>query len=192
MPPKQKFTREQVVSAALTLARSKGIAAITARGLGTELGASSRPIFTAFRNMEEVLQETKKAARNMYDAYIEQGLVETPSFKGVGMQYFRFAKKEPKLFEWLFMSSNGNSVMFSNILPAIDGNSDRILDSIQIAYGFTKDNAYRLYQTLWVFTHGLACLHISGISQLMEDEVSKLLTEVFTGMFMKLKSEEKT
>jgi hypothetical protein len=141
MPPKQKFTREQVVSAALTLVRPKGIAAITARGLGTELGASSRPIFTAFRNMEEVLQETKKAARNMYDAYIEQGLVETPSFKGVGMQYFRFAKKEPKLFEWLFMSSNGNSVMFSNILPAIDGNSDRILDSIQIAYGFTKDNA---------------------------------------------------
>ena len=179
------------MTAALTLARREGIAAITARGLGAELGVSSRPIFTAFRNMEEVLQETAKAARDMYNAYVEKGLAETPAFKGVGMQYFRFARNEPKLFEWMFMSANDNSVTFSDILPAIDDKSDMILDSIQTAYGFSRENAYRLYQILWIFTHGLACLHISGICRLEEDEVSKLLTEVFTGMFIKLKSEEK-
>jgi len=191
MPPKQKFAREEVVTAALTLARREGIEAITARKLGAELGVSSRPIFTVFRNMEEVQQETAKAARDIYNAYVEQGLAETPAFKGVGMQYFRFARNEPKLFEWLFMSANDNSVTFSDVLPAIDEKSDRILDSIQTAYGFSRENAYRLYQVLWIFTHGLACLHISGISCLTEDEVSKLLTEVFTGMFIKLKSEKK-
>lgn len=191
MPPKQKFTRAEVVTAALNLVRREGIVALTARGLGAELGVSSRPIFTTFRNMEEVQQETAKAARDVYNTYIEQGLAETPAFKGVGMQYFRFAKNEPKLFEWLFMSASGNSVTFCDTLPAIDVNSDRILDSIQIAYRFSRENAYRLYQVLWVFTHGLACLHISGISRLTEDEVSKLLTEVFTGMFIKLKSEKK-
>jgi AcrR family transcriptional regulator len=191
MPPKQKFTREEVVTASLALARREGIAAITARRLGAELGVSSRPIFTAFRNMEEVLQETAKAARDIYNAYVEQGLAENPAFKGVGMQYFRFARDEPKLFEWLFMSANDNSVTLSDILPAIDEKSDRILDSIQTAYGFSRETAYRLYQVLWIFTHGLACLHISGITRLTEDEVSKLLTEVFTGMFIKLKSEGK-
>lgn len=191
MPPAQKFTKEEMIAAALNLVRREGMSAITARGLGAELGVSSRPIFTAFRNMEEVQKETMKAARGVYNDYVEQGLAETPAFKGVGMQYFRFANNEPKLFEWLFMSAHDNTFIFSDILPAIDDNSDKILASIQTAYGFSRENAYRLYQTLWVFTHGLACLHISGISRLTEEEVSRLLTEVFTGMFMKLKSEEK-
>lgn len=88
------------------------------------------------------------------------------------------------------MKENSTSVAFGDVLPSIDRNSDRILDSIQNTYGFSKEDAYRLYQVLWVFTHGLACLHISGISRLTDDEVEKLLTEVFTGMFIKLKSEK--
>lgn len=191
MPPKQKYTREEVVNAALNIVRREGVSGLTARGLGAELGVSSRPIFTAFRNMDEVQQETLKAARDLYDTYIEKGFSENPAFRGVGMQYFRFAKNEPMLFEWLFMKENSTSVAFGDVLPSIDRNSDRILDSIQNIYGFSKEDAYRLYQVLWVFTHGLACLHISCISRLTDDEVEKLLTEVFTGMFIKLKSERK-
>ena len=172
------------------MVRRDGVAALTARGLGAELGVSSCPIFTEFNNMEEVVQETKKAAKKVYNAYVEQGLSENQAFKGVGMQYFRFSQNEPKLFEWLFMRSGSDTVTFNDTLPAIDGNSEKILDSIQNTYGLSKEKATRMYRVLWVFTHGLACLHISGISRLTEDEVSKLLTEVFTGMLMKLKSEK--
>ena len=51
MPPKPKFTREQVVDAALELVSKKGIEALTARELGAQLGSSACPIFTAFKNM---------------------------------------------------------------------------------------------------------------------------------------------
>lgn len=191
MPPKQKFTKEEVITAALDLARREGIAGITARALGAELGVSSRPIFTVFQNMEEVQRETTKAARAVYNSYIEKGLAENPAFKGVGMQYFRFAKEEPKLFEMLFMNTDNTAFTLADILPAIDDNSDQILASIQEAYGFSMEKSYRLYQTLWIFTHGLACLCVTGMNQFTEEEVSKALTEVFFGMFIKLKSEEK-
>lgn len=92
MPPKQKYTSEEVIIAALNIVRREGVSGLTARGLGAELGVSSRPIFTAFRNMDEVQQETLKASRDLYDTYIEKGLSENPAFKGVGMQYFHFAK----------------------------------------------------------------------------------------------------
>lgn len=46
MPPKQKFTKEEVVNAALEITRRDGINALTARRLGAELDSSSRPIFT--------------------------------------------------------------------------------------------------------------------------------------------------
>ena len=180
-----------MIAAALNLARREGVAGITARGLGAELGVSSRPIFTVFRNMEEVQQETTQAARAIYNGYIEKGLAENPAFKGVGMQYFRFAKEEPRLFESLFMHSDKCDLTLADVLPAIDDNSDRILASICESYRFSPQNAYRLYRTLWIFTHGLACLCVTGMSRLTEDEVSKLLTEVFTGMFIKLTSEEK-
>ena len=54
MPPKPKFTREQVISAALEIAAERGIESLTSRELGTALGSSARPIFTLFRNMEEL------------------------------------------------------------------------------------------------------------------------------------------
>ena len=48
MPPKFKFTREEIIQAALDLTRESGIAAVTARGLGAKLGSSVKPIFSLF------------------------------------------------------------------------------------------------------------------------------------------------
>lgn len=62
MPPKPKFTREEITAAALRVVSRNGITALTAQALGQELGSSSRPIFTVFQNMEEVRQEARAAA----------------------------------------------------------------------------------------------------------------------------------
>ncbi len=189
MPPKQKFTKDEIVAAALNLIRKDGVAGVTARGLGAALGSSSRPIFTVFQNMEEVRKETVAAARAVYNSYVEKGLAENPAFKGVGMQYFRFAKEEPRLFALLFMTEGEVEFTLDHILPAIDENSGRILASIQEQYGLTQEVSFKLYQLLWIFTHGIACLCATGVSRLTEDEASALLTEVFTGQLIKLKSE---
>lgn len=189
MPPKQKFTKDEIVAAALNLIRKDGLAGVTARGLGAALGSSSRPIFTVFQNMEEVRKETVAAARAVYNSYVEKGLAENPAFKGVGMQYFRFAKEEPRLFALLFMTEGEVEFTLDDILPAIDENSGRILASIQEQYGLTQEISFKLYQLLWIFTHGIACLCATGVSRLTEDEASALLTEVFTGQLIKLKSE---
>lgn len=188
MPPKQKFTKEQITAAALDITRREGFPAVTARRLGEELGTSSRPIFTAFKNMDEVKHEVILAARAVYNNYIEKGLSEEVPFRGVGMQYFNFAKDEPELFKLLFMTSD-NALTLADIIPVIDDNSEKILSSLQKPYGLTQDNAYRLYQNMWVFTHGFACLCATGVSRLSEDDVISHLTEVFTGLLIKIKSE---
>ena len=51
MPPKAKFTREEIITSALQIVRENGIADVTARELGERLGSSARPIFTVFENM---------------------------------------------------------------------------------------------------------------------------------------------
>jgi AcrR family transcriptional regulator len=190
LPPKQKFTKEEIIAAALDIVRKDGITALTARELGAKLGTSSRPIFTAFRNMDEVKRGVILAAKSLYNDYTEEGLTEEIAFKGVGKQYFHFAQNEPKLFELLFMTAD-NAMTLTDILPSIDDNSEKILLSIQEPYGLSRENAYNLYQNMWVYTHGLACLCATGVSHLSEEEVSARLTDVFIGQLKKIKSEGK-
>ena len=44
MPPKPKFTKDQMIAAALDIVSEKGLSALTARNLGARLGGSSRPM----------------------------------------------------------------------------------------------------------------------------------------------------
>ena len=69
MPPKPKFTREEITAAALDLVSERGIDALTARDLGVRLGSSARPIFTVFKNMEEVQQAVRQAAMERLETF---------------------------------------------------------------------------------------------------------------------------
>ena len=79
MPPKKKYTREQILNEALQMARKKGIDAVVARELGKALGTSSSPIFTAFKNMEELQREVRKRALMEFESYVKDALNFTPA-----------------------------------------------------------------------------------------------------------------
>ena len=76
MPPKAKFTKAEIIEAALNIVRADGYEALTSRALGTYLGSSARPIFTVFKNMEEVQQDMIKSAKALYKEYVNKGLPE--------------------------------------------------------------------------------------------------------------------
>ena len=48
MPPKAKFTKNEIVEAAMQIVREQGLEAVTSRELGKRLGSSACPIFTVF------------------------------------------------------------------------------------------------------------------------------------------------
>ena len=54
MPPKAKFTRQEIIDAAVDIARRAPLEAVTAQELASVLGTSTRPVFTYFRTLEEV------------------------------------------------------------------------------------------------------------------------------------------
>ena len=71
MPPKPKFTREEITAAALELVSEGGMEALTSRDLGARLGSSARPIFTVFQNMEDLRQAVRQAAMERFNAFSE-------------------------------------------------------------------------------------------------------------------------
>lgn len=191
MPPKAKFTREEIVAAALDMTREKGIEAVTAREIGKRLNSSARPIFTVFQNMEEVLQALTEEAKAVYKSYIEEGLQEEIAFKGVGMAYIKFAIKEDKLFQLLFMREQEQTRDIKHILPAIDDNFETIIQSVMVPYNLKREDALRLYQNIWIYTHGIATLCATKVCRFTLEEISERETEVFTGLLKKMKEEKK-
>lgn len=187
MPPKCKFSREEIIQAALDLTRTEGINALTARALGAKLGSSPKPIFTVFENMEAVQAEVQKAAKALYAAYIHVGLQQQLPFKGVGTQYILFAIQEPKLFQLLFMSEQSQKPSVAGILPVIDESYDQILLSVQNGYGLDQKDAENLYRHLWIYTHGIAVLCATNMCLFTAEEISRMMSEVFVGLLKEIK-----
>lgn len=187
MPPKAKFTHDEIVDAAFEIVRNKGFSALTARALGACLGSSARPIFTVFESMEEVQQATVNKAKSLYGEYIQRGLADTPAFKGVGMQYIIFAINEPELFRLLFMKESGCVPELSMVLQIIDDNYEKILSSVMDGYGLTRETAEKLYRHLWIYSHGIAALCATKMCRFTAEEISVMLTEVFIGLLKQAK-----
>lgn len=189
MPPRAKFTKEEIIETALNIVRKEGFDALTARALGSKLGSSARPIFTIFHSMDEVQQAVRKAARDLYDSYVGDALSKDrpyqERFKSVGAQYIRFAIAEPKLFQLLFMREMDNPPDFEGILPLIDDNYEMILASVRDDYGLDDASAQRFYQHLWIYSHGIASLCATGMCHFTGDEIGKMMTEVFRSLLQK-------
>lgn len=189
MPPKSKFTKKEIVAAALEIVEKQGEEALTARSLGAALGSSARPIFTVFESMEEVQEEVISAAKQIYAQCVAKGLEETPAFKGVGKAYINFAAERPRLFRLLFMKEAQKVPDLKNVLISLEDGYDKILGSIEESYGFGEDTALKLYRHMWIYSHGIAVLIVTGVCAFSAEEISDMLTEVCSSLIIKYKSE---
>ena len=184
MPPKAKFTREEIIAAAFEIARTDGLEKITARELGKRLESSARPIFTVFQNMDEVKAEVISRSKELYRQYVAGGLQQEPAFKGVGMAYITFAIEEPKLFQLLFMSAITAPTDIAHVLPLIDASYEEILQSVQTSYGLNRQAADMIYQHLWTYTHGIATMCATGLCNYTMEQISDRLTDIFVSLMM--------
>ena len=190
MPPKAKFTKTEIIEAATEIVRKDGPQALTSRALGIQLGSSARPIFTVFKNMEEVQQVMIEAAKALYKGYVNKGLAEAHPFKGVGTQYILFSVNEPKLFQLLFMTEQKHIPDLSGVLPLIDESYEQILLSIQDDYKICMSSAKKLYYHLWIYTHGIASLCATKMCRFTDEEISTMITEVCVSILKKIMEEE--
>lgn len=190
MPPKPKFTKDEIVSAALELVSRKGLEGLTARELGDALGSSARPIFTAFRNMEELEQEVRRAAMNRFHAYAEQAVPGMPLFKQVGMGMVLFGAQEPKLYQLLFMQENQEAATFEDVFGLLGPKAQVCMDSIREEYGLSPDRARMLFENVWIYTFGVGTLCATRVCRFSQEQLGQMLSTQFRAMLHLAKSQE--
>ena len=190
MPPKVKYTREEILKKAFEIARKKGIDAVVARELGRELGTSSSPIFTAFKNMEELQDEVRKMALQEFESYVRDALNFTPAFKYVGMKMIEFAMREPKLFQLVYMREHDERETYTMLMEELGETVQVCLDVMRKEYALSREEAELLFRQVWLHTFGICVLVAGKVCRLTQEEISEMLSVEFQGTLMLIKSKK--
>lgn len=186
MPPKAKFTREEIVSAALEVARSKGIEAVTAREVGNYLGTSSSPVFVAFKNMDELLNEVYNSAVKEYSDYIADSVNYTPAFKQFGFRLIEFASTQPNLFKMIYKYRQGDKSYSKMIMsiPAADFCVQTVMEQAQVDY----ENARLIFEEVLLAGLGICYMIADNKCTFTEQDLDKYLGIAYRGAVLTVKT----
>ena len=188
MPPKPKFTKEEIVQTALDVVSRKGVEALTAKELGSALGSSARPIFTVFSSMKEVQDAVRDAAMRRFESFAEQRLPDMPLFKQVGMQMVLFGAKEPKLYQLLFMQENRSAVSFDDVFGELGPTVETCIDLIRSEYSVSEEQARLLFENVWIYTFGVGALCATRVCHFSEEKLGQMLSTEFQAMMLLVKA----
>lgn len=179
MPRKFMFTKEQVVEAALNLVRKKGFESLTARNLGECLGSSSKPIFSLFKNMNEVRDGVMVEADRVYREFLNINMrsEKYPPYKASGMAYIKFASDERELFKLLFMRDRSSEKVVED-----RDSVQPFIDIIKEKLAVSEDEAYLFHIEMWIYVHGIATMVVTRYLDLDEQTVSRVISDAYNGL----------
>ena len=185
MPPKAKFTKEQIIDASLHIIRTSGPSAVTARAVGIALDSSPKVIFSCFSSMEELMHETIVTAYTHYESYLKEDMSQTkyPPYKASGMAYIRFATEEKELFKLLFMRDHSQESPDIS-LP------EEILRLLMENNGLTYEAAHRFHFEMWLYVHGIATMIVTNFLSFSTEEISEMLSDVYQSLIDRFSKEK--
>lgn len=185
MPPKQKTDRKKIIETAFSIVRKMGIEHLNARAIAERLEISTQPIFSNFKNMEELKDEVRTLASKVYFDRLKREVEEGkyPPLKARGMGYVKFAMEDGNLFKFLFMNKRREGKAF----PTDDITEEMRL--IESSLSLRVDESKRIHALLWFSVHGIASLIVTESLSLTEDEISTALTDIYEGLKLRFENE---
>lgn len=161
MPPRTKFTINDIVDAALAVVRRDGLESLTTRAIAGELQSSTMPIYSCGKTMAEIEEEVVKRSWGILIDYQKKPL--TPDiYINMGLGYVLFAKHEKHLFGCVHSSRHlalNRRLGEENFI----NNLNRLRDYLPLA-DVADDLKLKILIQGWFFCHGLADLLSKNLS----------------------------
>ena len=184
MPPKPKYTKEEIVNAAYELTREKGIEAVVAREVGKRLNTSSSPVFTAWSSMDELKEEVWKMAKKKYQQYMADIFDYSPAFKEFGMRCVGFAAQEPNLFRLIFLSKRDEHSPYVRFQQEFGSIFTPLVEEIGKSFELPKAEAEDLLNQMIIFANGIASFVLTDTESFSKEAVSRHLSQVCIGIVL--------
>lgn len=165
MPRKSQFTADEIVEAALALARENGWDGVSVTAVAKKIGSSTMPIYSYFENLEKLKDAVAMKGWDMLMEY------ETRQYTGdiwvdQSMGYISFAMAENKLFHCLFDGRNSDLQLEMRII-----HWNRLAEALkdyEPFKGLKGEQRFLIRYSRGMFTHGLATSVISNWGKMLE------------------------
>jgi len=188
--PKAKITREMVINAAFEVARTMGIENVNARTVSEKLGCSTQPVMYHFAKIEELKRAVYEKADRFQSEYLMNIENSDESVMlGIGLNYIRFAIREPNLFRFLFQSGY-----------ALEGSLPEMVDSAELkpllemmsgAMEMNIEQTKRVFVTIALFAHGYASIIANNSLEYDEKQAAAHLERAYRGAVLAEREETK-
>ncbi|MBU9712298.1 TetR/AcrR family transcriptional regulator [Evansella tamaricis] len=166
MPPKNKFSKEQIIDAAFLIAKSEGLDNISMRKIAEKIGSSVAPIYVNFDNVDELKSAVVKKLVDISKEILEEQNSGQP-FLDIGIASLLVAKEYKALFVDLTMKPNSyaeqyNQQMEKDLIARIK--MDPVLE------GFSQAEMMSILLKMKIFQTGLS---IMVANQLLPEEFTE-------------------
>ncbi len=188
MPPKPKFTREEIIDAAYEIARESGIESVAARTVGARLGATSSPIFTFFSSMDELKKAVYARAKRVCTDYLRGCADYSPAFKEFGMRYVRFAIELPHLYRLLFTNDPRYTGRPNDFFAEFPELTEPLIPEIRSEFGLSGEDAAFLLNQMLIYSAGVIDFLSNGYVSYSETQLSELLSTACLGLVFLMKT----
>lgn len=182
-----KITKENMVKTALEIVKEKGFEGLNAREVAKKLNCSIQPIFYQFKTMEDLKKAVYEEICEIYKKYMLSGEDADSAYKSMGNSYVKFARSYPELFKILFMQ---NAEIDSKNFMQIDHLGDKVIKEGQKFTGLDFEEQKDFHLRVWIFTHGIASLIVTGTLKLKDEEIDKIIADSVRQMLKGYKLEK--
>ena len=172
-----------ILEAAFEIVRKDGMEKLSNRELANKLKCSIRPIYYQFENVEEMQKELYlKIEQYFYKFILDNMVEEIPKYKQVGINYIKFAKKEKKLFQTLFMTDVG---LTPDAFVSKAGEDYKEIEKfIKISANIKEEDIKDFHTKMWIFCHGIATLVANDTIKLTDNQIQDLLSCEFQALML--------
>lgn len=178
-----KISKEMILDAAFSIVRESGMEGLSNRELAKKLNCSIRPIYYQFESAEKMQKELySKIEKYFYKFLMDNMIDDIPKYKQVGINYIKFAKKEKKLFQILFVNETN---LTPDAFVSKDGEDYKELEKlIRLSTNLNDDDIKSFHTKMWIFSHGIATLVANDTINLTDEQISELLSYEFQALML--------
>ena len=166
MPPKKKFSKQQIIDVAFDIAKIEGIDKITIRKVATQLGSSIAPIYVNFEDVTDLIEGVIGKVVEVSQQILSEQSSGNP-FRDIGIASIRFAREYPQLFRDLVLSGN-------DYMKKHDGGMTeeliKLMKQDPDLEDFTNDELKDILMKMKVFQTGLS---VMVANQLLPENMSE-------------------
>ncbi len=159
MARKSVLTKEQIIEEAFHICQVEGLSFLTLRKIAANLGTSTAPIYTQYKNLDLLM--------NDLDNYVENKLLESTrekrthdSFLNIGVGKLAFVLENQKIFIDFYLNKQHLDFNEDNKKPLF---LEQMKENPYISI-IGDERLTILLEDMWIYTYGLATLICTSIN----------------------------